>query len=63
LGKGLDAQQKIFAANPDDRRAFEALEEHFFLEADWEALADLYRNRLSAPSIEADPESQSPLLF
>ncbi|MFK7898312.1 MAG: tetratricopeptide repeat protein [Myxococcota bacterium] len=60
---GLDAQQQIFASNPDDRRAFEALEEHFFLEGDWNALAETYRSRIAAPSIEADPAQQAPLLF
>lgn len=63
LAKGLDAQQQIFASNPDDRRAFEALEEHFFLEGDWEALARVYRSRIAAPSIESDPEKTGALLL
>jgi tetratricopeptide (TPR) repeat protein len=40
-----------FAANPDDRVAFEYLEEHLFMQADWAALADLYRRRQAAPSL------------
>ena len=63
MATGLDAQQKIFASHPDDRRAFEALEEHYFLEGDWEALAGLYRARLDAPSIVEDADQRAPLLF
>jgi tetratricopeptide (TPR) repeat protein len=40
-----------FAASADDRVAFEYLEEHLFMQADWPALADLYRRRLAAPSL------------
>lgn len=63
MATGLDAQQTIFASNPDDRRAFEALEEHFFLDGDWAALAELYRTRIDAPGVTADPGQQAPLLF
>ena len=63
MTKGLDAQQQIFASNPDDRRAFEALEEHFFLEGDWPALARVYRSRIAAPTIADDPTLKGPLLF
>ena len=63
MAKGLDAQQQIFAGNPDDRRAFEALEEHFFLEGDWAALARIYRDRIAAPSIADDPARKSALLL
>jgi tetratricopeptide (TPR) repeat protein len=40
-----------FAASPDDRVAFEFLEEHLFMRAEWAALADLYRRRQAAPSL------------
>ncbi len=63
MATGLDAQQKIFSTNPDDRRAFEALEEHYFLEGDWEALVALYRARLDAPSVCDALDQKSPLLF
>jgi len=63
LATGLDAQHKIFASNPDDRRAFEALEEHFFLDGDWESLADLYRDRIAAPEIVEDTAQRALLLF
>ena len=59
----LDAHQRIFAINPDHRRAFEALEEHFFTEANWQDLVQLYRARLAAPSIEASDEQRVPLLL
>lgn len=63
MATGLDAQHKIFASNPDDRRAFEALEEHFFLSGEWDALVQLYRDRVAAPSVEADDALRTPLLF
>ena len=63
MATGLDAQQKIFSTNPDDRRAFEALEEHYFLEGDWDALVGLYRARIEAPSIAEDASQKSALLF
>lgn len=63
MAQGLDAQQQIFASNPDDRRAFEALEEHFFLEGDWPALVRVYRDRLDAPSITGDAAQKGALLF
>lgn len=40
-----------FAASPDDRVSFEFLEEHLFMQADWQGLADLYRQRQAAPSL------------
>jgi len=63
LATGLDAQQKIFASNRNDRRAFEALEEHFFLDGDWESLAELYRQRIEASEIVEDTEQKALLLF
>ncbi len=63
MATGLDAQYKIFASNPDDRRAFEALEEHFFLEGDWDHLVELYRARIASPSVEAEEALRVPLLF
>lgn len=63
MATGLDEQHQIFASNPDDRRAFEALEEHFFLEGDWESLSSLYRARIEAPTIAADDDQRGSLLF
>ena len=63
MATGLDKLQQTFASNPDDRRSFESLEEHYFLEGDWESLVGLYRDRLVAPSIESDDQLRAPLLF
>ncbi len=63
MAKGLDTQRNSFASNPDDRRAFEALEEQFFLDGDWESLVGLYRERIEAPTILADDDLRAPLLF
>jgi tetratricopeptide (TPR) repeat protein len=46
-----ELHQSRFAANPDDRAAFEFLEERHFMDANWPALAELYRRRQSAPSL------------
>ena len=63
MSASLDAQQQIFSGNPDDRRAFESLEEHFFLQGDWQALTDIYRQRISAASIVEDTQETALLLF
>ena len=44
----LDSQRERFEADPSDARAFQALEEHFFLEGSWEALARVYEQRIAA---------------
>jgi len=58
-----DAHKDAFARDRDDVRAFDALEEHYFLDGDWSALAELYQRRLDAPSIQADTTRRAPLLF
>ena len=63
LAKDLEVQLRIFASNPDDRRAFETLEEHFFLDGNWEALVRLYRQRIAAPELAEDTTQAAPLLF
>ena len=50
-----------FRANPDDRAAFEMLEEHLFMEADWTSLAELYRHRQGAPSLAERPRARAEL--
>ena len=62
MATALDAHQRIFAINPGHRRVFEAREEPYFTEGDWPALAELYRARLAAPSIESNDEQRVPLL-
>ena len=53
---GLPHEQHLarFAASPDDRVSFEFLEEHLFMVADWQGLADLYRRRQAAPSLASN---------
>src|SRR5262245_21789678 len=48
-----------FAANPDDRESFEFLEEHRFMQADWQGLAELYRRRQAAPSLANSPRQRA----
>jgi tetratricopeptide (TPR) repeat protein len=50
-----------FAESPDDRVAFEFLEEHLFMLADWQGLADLYRRRQAAPSLVDHPRQRAEL--
>jgi tetratricopeptide (TPR) repeat protein len=50
-----------FTANPDDRVAFEFLEEHLFMQGDWAGLADLYRRRCGAPSLSGQPRLRAEL--
>jgi len=58
-----DPQRDAFCQDPDDTRAFEALEERFFLAADWEALVDLYTRRAQAPSLADDTQAVAALRF
>lgn len=48
-----------FAKDPDARGAFGILEEHWFMQADWPALADLYRHRLTARSLADRPRQRA----
>jgi tetratricopeptide (TPR) repeat protein len=50
-----------FAASPDDRVSFEFLEEHLFMQADWQGLADLYRQRQAAPSLADNARQRAEL--
>ena len=52
-----------FTANPEDRVAFEYLEEHLFMQADWAALADLYRRRCTAPSLQSQARQRAELFM
>jgi tetratricopeptide (TPR) repeat protein len=52
-----------FTANADDRIAFEYLEEHLFMQADWPALADLYRRRCAAPSLQSQARARAELFM
>ncbi|HKA15369.1 MAG TPA: hypothetical protein VKH41_10165 [Myxococcota bacterium] len=48
-----------FEASPDDRVSFEFLEEHLFMQADWQGLAALYRRRQAAPSLAANARQRA----
>ena len=37
----IDHHRQAFASNPEDTRAFEALEEGCFIGGEWEELADI----------------------
>ena len=50
-----------FAANADDRVSFEFLEEHLFMQAEWAALADLYRRRQAAPGLASQARQRAEL--
>jgi tetratricopeptide (TPR) repeat protein len=56
-----DLHWERFRENPDDRAAFEMLEEHLFMEADWSSLADLYQRRQAAPSLAERPRVRAEL--
>jgi tetratricopeptide (TPR) repeat protein len=58
-----DRHREALAANPDDVRAFEALQEHYFLEGAWEELVALYRARLESPALAEDAAQRAQLLF
>jgi len=58
----LERQRAQFDQDPTQVRAFEALEEHHFLQGEWEALVALYRHRLGAPDLARAPEVRARLL-
>lgn len=57
----LDPQIQRFAEDPDDRAAFEFLEEQLFMGADWSGLIDLYRRRSDAPTLGERPRARADL--
>ena len=63
MSGSLDKQRKAFEADPDNTHAFEALEEHYFLEAKWSQLALLYQHRLEGEKLRGDPIQAAPLAF
>jgi len=58
-----EAHLARFTANPDDRVAFEYLEEHLFMQAEWTALADLYHRRCAAPSLQSQARHRAELFM
>lgn len=63
MSDGKQRWLEAFTANPDDARAFTSLEEQYFLDADWAALAGLYRARLQAASVRKNGASIAALHF
>ncbi|HEX2486324.1 MAG TPA: tetratricopeptide repeat protein, partial [Myxococcota bacterium] len=59
----LRRAEERFEADPTDARAFEALEEHYFLQGDWPELVRLYERRLDAADLRANPEAAARLCF
>jgi len=62
VNPALERQRAQFDQDPTRVRAFEALEEHHFLQGEWEALVALYRHRLGAPDLAEAPEVRTRLL-
>ena len=56
-------QRTAFEADPNNTRAFEALEEHYFLQGEWASLVGLYGERLEADSLRDDPLKSAALKF
>ena len=52
-----------FEANPGDRIAFEALEEHYFLRGEWRELVPIYESYLAAAGADRPAAERARLLF
>jgi len=59
----IDHHRQAFASNPEDTRAFEALEEEFFIGGKWEELAAIYQHRLSAELLREDKSARVSMLM
>ena len=62
MNPALERHREQFEADPTGAQAFEALEEHYFLEGAWQELAALYRRRLGAADLDAKPAVRGRLL-
>jgi len=58
----IERHREAIGEDPEDVQAFEALQEYYFLEGEWEDLVHLYRRRLEAPSLQGNPQSRVPVL-
>ncbi len=63
MASRLDSQRERFEADPSDGRAFQSLEEHYFLEGSWEALARVYEIRIAALDPAEAPRERAGVLF
>ncbi len=58
----LASELDRFRAQPDDVRAFDAIEERLFVSGQWRLLTDLYEVRLGAASVRAAPRERARVL-
>jgi tetratricopeptide (TPR) repeat protein len=63
MSNQLASHRARFEADPEAVASFEWLEETHFLAEEWEALADCYRHRLAAESLESQPAARAQLNF
>lgn len=59
----LERLRERFASDPADRAAFEALEEHLFLQGDWSALVPIYERHLAATAATRSAIDGARLLY
>jgi len=58
----LERHRERFGENPADDQAFQALEEHHFLEGEWDELIGVYQKRQAALALEANPRGRAALM-
>ena len=58
----LERHRERFRENPGDDQAFQALEEHHFLEGEWDDLIRLYQRRQTAPDLKANSRGRAALM-
>ncbi len=58
----LERHRERFRENPGDDQAFQALEEHHFLEGEWDDLIGLYQRRQTAPDLKANSRGRAALM-
>jgi len=59
----VDRDWERFRASPSDTRAFEAIQQHLFLEARWTELVALYADRLADPGVAENVRERTQLYF
>jgi len=63
VSKAAEPGLERFGSTPDDTVLFGRLEEQFFLAGDWDSLAQLYRSRLRAQSVQKSPAAMGAAYF
>jgi tetratricopeptide (TPR) repeat protein len=59
----VEQHRAALASDPENIRAFEALQEHLFLEGEWDQLVGVYEQRLQAPSLQDDGPARASLML